>query len=116
MLDTVLQTKQDVWLLTHFWESNDSTCVFLTGDFNANLSDSNSIFEKHLLQVINDSNLILPRKYSLLGIVLLVLVMLVTKLCGWMIVYAQQMLMPGQCRDKIWDGHLSHNSCNINKC
>ena len=45
-------------------EDNFST---LTGDFNADLSDSDSIFAKHLLHFCNDSNLIISSKMLLLN-------------------------------------------------
>ena len=48
-----------------FIEDNDSTCVYVYGNFNADLSDSNSLFAKHLVNFCNDNKLILSSKVFL---------------------------------------------------
>lgn len=48
-----------------FIEDNDSTCVYVNGDFNADVSDSNSLFAKHLVHFCNDNNLVLSSKVFL---------------------------------------------------
>ncbi len=51
---------------THsFIEDHDSTCVYVNGDFNADVSDSNSPFAKHLVYFCNDNNLVLSSKVFL---------------------------------------------------
>lgn len=42
-----------------FIEDNDSTCTYVIGDFNADLSDSSSLFAKHLVHFCEDNNYIL---------------------------------------------------------
>ena len=43
-------------------DSLDSTCVFITGDFNANVLDARSSFAEHFVQCIEESGLILSSK------------------------------------------------------
>ncbi|KAL7383862.1 hypothetical protein ABVT39_019381 [Epinephelus coioides] len=47
-----------------FIEDSDSTC-YVNGDFNADVSDSNSLFAKHLVHFCNDNNLVLSSKVFL---------------------------------------------------
>lgn len=48
-----------------FIEDHDATCVYVHGDFNADVSDSNSLFAKHLVHFCNDNNLVLSSKVFL---------------------------------------------------
>lgn len=45
-----------------FIEDNSSSCVYVMGDFNADMSDSKSLFAAHLQQFCNESKLILSSK------------------------------------------------------
>lgn len=45
-----------------FIEDNSSTCIYVLGDFNADLTDSKSLFYKHMLRFSNDSNLVISSK------------------------------------------------------
>jgi len=45
-----------------FIEDNSSTCIYVLGDFNADLANSKSLFYKHLLRFSKDSNLVISSK------------------------------------------------------
>lgn len=45
-----------------FIEDNSSSCVYVVGDLNADMSDSKSLFGAHLQQFCNEANLILSSK------------------------------------------------------
>ena len=48
-----------------FIEDNASTCIYVVGDMNSDISDVNSSFAKHLKQFCTDSGLILSSKLLL---------------------------------------------------
>ena len=45
-----------------FIQDNASTCIYVVGDMNADVSDVNSLFAKHLMQFCFDGGLILSSK------------------------------------------------------
>lgn len=48
-----------------FIEDNSSTCVFVIGDFNADLSDNSSLFGNHLVHFCEENNLIVSSRIFL---------------------------------------------------
>ena len=48
-----------------FIEYNDSSCVYVLGDYNADLSDNKSLFAKHMLRFASDTNLVISSKVLL---------------------------------------------------
>ena len=46
-------------------QDNPSTCIYVIGDMNADVTDANSLFGKHLAQFCSDSGLILSSKLRL---------------------------------------------------
>lgn len=52
------------WLMS-FIQDNASTCVFIVGDMNANVSDGNSLFSNQLLQCCSGNGLFLSSKMLL---------------------------------------------------
>ena len=51
--------------LQSFIEDNSSSCIYIVGDYNANLADDKSLFAKHMLRFANDANLIISSKVLL---------------------------------------------------
>lgn len=49
-----------------FIQNNPSTCIYVVGNMNADVTDTNSLFGNHLLQFCSDSGLILSSKVLML--------------------------------------------------
>ena len=60
-----MSTSVDWHLLCLLVQDNPSTCIFVIGDMNADVTDANSSFGKHLAQFCTDSGLILSSKVLL---------------------------------------------------
>ena len=48
-----------------FIEDNDSSCIYVLGDYNADLSDNKSLFAKHMIRFTSDTNLVISSKVLL---------------------------------------------------
>ena len=51
--------------LQSFIEDNDSSCIYAVGDYNADLTDSKSLFAKNMERFSNDANLVISSKMLL---------------------------------------------------